>query len=223
MRAMAANGEEDLAAEFGTWVDNDSPAEEDDEPGSGDASDAEAAEEPEGAEKLLGKHARWAPSKGLVVELSAEAASALAGDPAKFFAGPGEVRHVSLDARETHVEWEAKPGEKVAYPTGYRGRFFLRIYEPPAEPEPEPTPQVQRGNTKQKVAELRARREAERARRKQHAQRMRVKDERSGCPRRSPHPGLPRARCRWLPTAASCVRVLVEWRMQWKVEDNQQL
>jgi len=177
---MTANGEEDLAAEF--WVDRDSPAEEDDEPRSGDASDAEAAEEPEGVEKLLGKNARWAPRKGLVVELSAEAASALAGDPAKFFAGPGTVRHVSLDASESHVEWEAKPGEKVAYPTGYRGRFYLRIYQPPAEPEPEPTPKVQRGHSKQKVAELRARREAERARRQQHAQQMRLKDERSGCP-----------------------------------------
>jgi hypothetical protein len=213
---MAANGEEDLAAEF--WVDRDSPAEEDDEPG--DASDVEAAEEPEGAEKLLGKHARWAPRKGLIVELSAEAASALAGaDPAKFFAGPGTVRHVSLDASESHVEWEAKPGEKVAYPTGYRGRFYLRIYQPPAEPEPGPTPKVKSGNSKQKVAELRARREAERARRQQHVQQMRLKDERSGCP--SPWA----AACSLSLCANSCIPrvVFVERGMQWIVETNQQL
>jgi hypothetical protein len=190
---MAAAGEEDLAAEFGAWLDGedaegtDGEAESGAGSGSGDEAGAsnagEDAEEPEGAEKLVGRRARWAPRKGLVVELSAEAASALAGDPAKFFAGPGTIRHVSLDASESHVEWEAKPGTKVAYPTGYRGRFYLRIYAPAPPPAAELTPapgsKPAGKNTKEKVAELRAMREAERVRRQQHAERMRKKAERS--------------------------------------------
>ena len=195
---MAAGGDEDLAAEFGAWLDDESADEEvagagsragswgamQDEAGASDT--GEDAEEPEGAEKLVGRRPRWAPRKGLVVELSAAAASALAGDPARFFAGPGTIRHVSLDASESHVEWDAKPGDKVAYPTGYRGRFYLRIYAPapPSSAAAEPTPAPAKSkpaakNTAEKVAALRAQREAERVRRQQHAERLRKKAERS--------------------------------------------
>ena len=122
----------DLADEFGgfgTW-DGDDDEEKNSSTGNIDSEAESSGEEEEGAEKLVGLRRRWAPAKGLVVELSAEALRMLSAETSKFFEGPGTVRHVSLDGCEVRVEWDAQPGVHVAYPTGYMNRYHLRIYAP---------------------------------------------------------------------------------------------
>lgn len=128
---------DEFSAAFGTWDDGLS---DDEDRRSSDANneadDAQSSgEDVEGEEKLVGKRRRWAPQKGLVVELSTAALVTLSKESSKFFEGPGTIRHVSLEGSEVRVEWDAQPGVHVAYPTGYMDRYHLRLYAPPP-PQP---------------------------------------------------------------------------------------
>ena len=167
-----ANTEHDLADDFGAWIDAHS---EDDLVGEAvlDSEDASDGEEdlPPGVERLVGTRRRWAPQKGTIVELSSQAVRVLASEPAKFFAGQGTIEYVSLDQTEVQVIWKANPGHKLSYPTGYKGKFYLRMYVPPVVADikgPEQArPQRSKKNISQlhsaeQLAEIRARREKDR-------------------------------------------------------------
>jgi hypothetical protein len=169
---------EELAA-FGVWSDHEDVSEED------EAASLPSVDSPEDEEKLVGKRRRWAPAKGLVVDLSTEAAAVLANDATKFFRGPGTICYVSLDGTEAQVEWDCKPGLKISYPTGYSNRYHLRVYEPPPPPEEDEDVQVAKPvKRKEKVpphekyAQLRSQREEERQKRLKLQEEARKKAER---------------------------------------------
>ena len=185
----------DLAGEFGAWNGTDDleqeqgEATEDDETLSEDDAECE--------ERLVGKRRRWAPTKGLEVELSAEGRQVLAKDPTKFYEGKGTIRYVSMDGSEAQVEWDCNPVVNVSYPTGYKDLFYLRLYE-------QPVVKVVVGNDKQrkgrvikfthdpeKYAELRMRREQEREKRRQAEAKKLEHDQR---PFRRESPATPASR-----------------------------
>ena len=190
----------DLADEFGgfgTW-DGFDDEEKNSSAGNIESEEAESSgEEEEGAEKLVGLRRRWAPAKGLVVELSAEALRTLSAETSKFFEWPGTVRHVSLDGCEVRVEWDAQPGVHVAYPTGYMNRYHLRIYAPPAAagesaadaldvaktktPVRQPAasrPKMQARGSQDELEKARRKREEEREKQRQHSTKSREKSNR---------------------------------------------
>jgi hypothetical protein len=197
--------EHDLADLFGKWnddldVDEEAVGEHGEDGREGEASESEDEEEQGDVEPLIGKRRRWAARKGEQVELSSEAARVLASDGTKFFEGPGTIRYVSLDGSEVRVEWDSQPGVHVAYPTGYRDRFHLRVYQPPVVEEiqeAKPVYKIKRIKP-QLSAEERARvtAQAERRRQQRRDQLVREKEEREGLHEPSHRPKTTSSRSR---------------------------
>jgi hypothetical protein len=176
-----------LADDFGSWGDSlldlDDGHDSNEE---GEDDEASSRDEEEGEEALVGKRRRWAPTKGLVVELSTEASRMLSKQASKFFEGPGTIRHVSLDGCEVRVEWDVQPGVHVAYPTGYMDRFYLRVYAPPVVSLETGTPakqpaklpvatrlRKQARGSHDELEDARRKQEQEREKRRQQAQKAR--------------------------------------------------